>query len=386
MPISLLVGMGIGFWVWKFLPINTKNEILSPLGIINKVPENKFEVVGFLPTWMIGKTKMYGSELTQLIFSGIEVKADGSLVWDIQSNKINNDSYIEIKNNVKKSGGKNLISIKLFTDKDLDILVASDEAKQKLYAEVRAIVTAGNFDGVNIDFEYMSDPIRILKSDIQAMFAEMKQAGWGEINVDVFANTIIKGDEERLKQLAETVDGIIVMAYDFHRPGSDFAGAVAPMVAGEGQRSITEIINRINIGNLNKEKFILAYPLYGYQWETMSGEINSATMANGYGVTILYKDGIGYTGGSFDEVAKSPWYTWTEKEQRSKVIYKKVGKVYKKTTQYYTVDQWHQAYLENEESLKIKINAVKQEKLGGTGFWALGYEGKSNLLEELINL
>lgn len=380
--LSLIVGSGIGFLIWKY---KYQNNFQTSNFKLQTKEENKFEVVGFLPTWMIEKTKMYGSEITQLIFSGIEVNKDGSLVWDLQSKKINNENYIAIKDNVKKTGGKNLISIKLFTDKNMDILLADSDAKQKLYAEVKAIVDAGNFDGVNVDFEYMSDPIRILDSDMMEMFGEMKNSGWGEVNVDVFANTIIKGDEERLRKLSETVDGIIVMSYDFHRPGSDFAGPVAPLMAEEGQRSIAEIINRINIGNLNKEKFILAYPLYGYQWETTTGEMNSVTMANGYGVTILYKEGIGYTGGVFDDVSKSPWYAWTEKEKKYKVeSYKVKKKTYKRSVPYY-IDQWHQAYLENEESLKIKINAVKQEKLGGTGFWALGYEGKeSNLIEKLV--
>ena len=259
-PVSLIVGGGIGFLIWKILPNKTKNEILSPLGIVT-MEEKRMEIIGFLPTWMIGKTKLYGSEITQLIFSGIEVNKDGSLLWDVQSKKLNNENYIAIKNNIKKTGGKNLISIKLFTDKNMDILMTDSSAKQKLYAEVKAIVDAGNFDGVNVDFEYMSDPIRILNEDMMIMFTEMKNAGWGIVNVDVFANTIIKGSAKQIKGLEEVVDQIIVMAYDFARPGSDFAGAVAPMGAPEGQRSISEIINRINIGNLNKEKFILDYSI-----------------------------------------------------------------------------------------------------------------------------
>lgn len=380
--VSLTVGGILGMIIWKYVPLKTKNEILSPLGLINK---NKFEVVGFLPSWMIGKTKIYGGELTQLIFSGIEVNVDGSLVWDVQSKKINNDDYLNLKNNFKKTGGKNLVLIKLFTDKDLDALVASESAKQNLYAQVKDIVEIGKFDGVNVDFEYMSDPIRILNEDMMQMFGEMKGAGWGEINVDVFANTIIKGDAERLKKLSETVDGIIIMAYDFHRPGSSRAGAVAPMEAPEGQRSIEEIINRLSVDNLDKQKFIMALPLYGYQWETTSGEMNSATMANGYGVTVLYRDGIGYTGGNFDLQAKSPWYSWTEKKKTSNFKLQKIGKKYKKVYYSYFIDQWHQAYLENEESLKIKINAVKQAKLGGIGWWALGYEGKTDFIKLITN-
>jgi spore germination protein YaaH len=245
------------------------------------------------------------------------------------------------------------------------------------------LVKITGYDGVTVDFEYMSDALRILNADMLLMFEEMKKADWGEVSVDVFANTIIKGDAERLTKLANIVDGVIIMAYDFHRPGSDFAGAVAPMGAPEGERSIEEILRRLAVDNIPKEKFIMAYPLYGYQWETVTGEKNSATMANGYGTTVLYKEGVGFTRGIFDEEAKSPWYAWAELEKKLRVTsYKYKNKIYKKNIYYY-VDQWHSAYIENEESLKIKINAVKQAKLGGTGFWALGYEGKTNLIEKL---
>ena len=291
-----------------------------------------------------------------------------------------------VKNNVKQNGGKNLISIKLFTDKNLDALVADSEAKQRLYSEVADIVRVGNFDGVNVDFEYMSDPIRILDEDMQTMLSEMKNVGWGVVNVDVFANTIIKGDAERLTRLANTVDGVIIMAYDFHRPGSDFAGAVAPMGAIEGQRSISEIIKRLEVDNIPKEKFVMAYPLYGYEWETDTNEMNSATRDAGYGATVFYRVGVGFTGTNWDNLAQSPWTAWQEKATRSRVVTKKVGKRYRKVTEYYTVDQWHQAYFENEESLRIKIEVAKNNKLGGTGFWALGYEGKeSALIKKLIS-
>lgn len=383
--------MGLGLLVaWLVMVPKGEAGFLSPLvSMINreaKVEEKERLVVGFLPTWMIGKTRLYGEELEQLIFSGIEVKSDGSLVWDVQSKKIDNDNYLALKNNIKKNGGKNLISIKLFTDKNLEILVASSSAKQNLYTEVRNIVEAGGFDGVNVDFEYMSDPVRILDEDFVAMFAEMKAAGWREVNVDVFANTIIKGSAEKIKRLTGVVDGVVVMAYDFHRPGSDFAGAVAPMGAEVGQRSINEIIQKIIDGNLSKDKFIMAYPLYGYAWETDTNLMNSATRVGSYGSTVFYNGGIGFTGVNWDELAQSPWVAWQEKIKKSKVKTLKVGKKIKKVTEYYYVDQWHQAYFENEKSLGIKVEAARQAQLGGIGFWALGYEGKESELIKNLKL
>lgn len=380
--LSLMIGVGIGTLLWNFLPQGKKNKLLSPVGLLNR-EDKKMEVVGFLPSWMIGKTKLYGGELTQLIFSGIEVNKDGSLIWDVQSKKINNDSFLAVKNSVKGAGGKNMISIKLFTDKSLDALVASEAARQNLYREVSSIVEAGKFDGVNVDFEYMSNATRILDDDMITMFREMKSSGWGEISVDVFANTIIKGEPEKIKRFSEVIDSLIVMAYDFHRPGSDMAGAVAPIDAEDPQKSIGAIFRKISEGSLDGSKLIMAYPLYGYEWETETDLLGSLTRTGSYGSTVFYNGGVGFTGVKWNEISQSPWVSWQEEAQRSRIVYKKVGKKYKKTTEYFTVNQWHQAYFEDEKSLQIKVNLAKENKVDGVGFWALGYEGKTDLINDL---
>ena len=361
-------------------------DLLNPLSSsqkVTKVPE-AMRVVGFLPTWMIGKTKTYGSEIDQLVFSSVGVSEDGSLIWDVQAKKLNSDDYINLKNNITAAGGKNILGIELFDDKGIDTLIASDSAKQNLYNEVKDVVEAGNFDGVNVDFEYMGNPTRILDDDFMSFLDGAKVAGWKDVSVDIFANTIVKGNKDSLDSLLSKVDSAIIMAYDFHRPSSTIAGPVAPIGAEAGVRSISEITQKIVDFGLEKQKVIMAYPLYGYEWETDTNLENSVTRAAGYGATVFYKDGIGFTGVNWDDLAQSPWVAWQEKAQRSRVVTQKVGKKYKKVTQYYTVDQWHQAYFENEESLGIKVQAAKQAQLGGIGFWALGYEGKtSDLIKNL---
>jgi spore germination protein YaaH len=379
---AVLLAAGIGSII---LSRGKTFDLLNPLSSNQKSTRapGVMTVMGFLPTWELGKTKTYGAEIDQLVFSAVGVSEDGSLIWDLQSKKLNSDDYLNLKDNISKTGGKNRLGIKLFNDKGIEALIASDGAKSKLYSEVKDVVTAGNFDGVNIDFEYMSNPIRILDDDFANFLDGARAAGWKDIGVDVFANTIVRGNKEGLDKLLTKVDRVVVMAYDFHRPGADFAGAVAPMGAEAGQRSISEILQYIVDFGLQKEKIIMAYPLYGYEWETDTNLENSATRSAGYGATVFYKDGIGITGVSWDDLAQSPWTAWQEKAQRSRIVTQKVGKKYKKVTQYYTVDQWHQAYFENEQSLGIKMEATKQAQLGGVGFWALGYEGKMDLIRNL---
>ena len=58
----------------------------------------------------------------------------------------------------------------------------------------------------------------------------------------------------------------------------------------------------------------------------------------------------------WDELSMSPW-----------LVFEENGKI-------------HQIYFENEKSLSAKIDLVKQNKLGGWGFWALGYEGEDEFV------
>jgi spore germination protein YaaH len=397
----LALGVFIGVLVWR----KDKITLISPRGIWDRTQtiKNKKDVIGFLPTWMVGKTKLYGKELSQMVFLGIEVREDGSLVWDIQSKKVDGEEYAKLKDSVARTGGKNILGIKLFEDKKIEQLIASDEAKKRLMDEVDVVVKMGKFDGVNIDFEYMSNPVRVLDEDFLSFLTELRQVEWGEISIDVFANTVIKGDSVGLKKLLERVDKLIVMAYDFHRPGSDYAGPVAPIGAEIGERSIGEITAKIIESGLDKDKIVMAYPLYGYEWETDSDSFGSATRSAGYGKTVFYEDIVSdppwktaimsNTASAsssivpqWDETSSGPWAAWQEKAQRSRIVTKKVGTRYRKVTEYYTVNQWHQAYFEDNLSLGIKVEATKQAGISGIGFWALGYEGKTdNIVGELKN-
>lgn len=384
--IGTILWLGVVGLLWKFYPTQVEKDLLNPLGWQRWVEKKKVgkEVVGFLPSWMIGKTRMYGKEVTQLVFSGIEVEADGSLVWDVQSKKLRGETYRRLKEEIKRSGGKNVVSIKLFKDKDLETFIASPEARTRLINEVAEVVRKDGFDGVNIDFEYMSNALRIMDDDFISFMRDAKNGGWGDIGVDVFANTIIKGSKERIEGMAGVVDWVVIMAYDFHRPGSDYAGSVAPIEAAAGERSIREVVNKLEKLESGREKMIMALPLYGYEWVTVDNSYGSAQVNGGYGRTVFFSEGVGISGANWDEKGMSPWATWQESVKKSRVVSTKVGKKTVRKTEYYTVSQWHSAYFENERSLKVKIDTSLEAEVGGVGYWALGYEGKdSELLREL---
>lgn len=353
----LCLGLGVSWGI-----IN-KSLLLNPQGEKKEIVEGnrRLEKIGFLPTWMVGKTRLYGEELDKLIFLGIEVDSQGNLIWDYQAKKINDSSFLKQKEMISRNGGDNILGIKLFKDEELDKLLKDSEAVDKLINQVKKVVDENIFDGVNIDFEYQNNPTAILSQDFFVFLEKMREANLGEISVDVFVNTINKGRVEDLNKLISKIDYLIIMAYDFHRPGVDFAGPVAPIEAPIGKRSILEVVKNITNFKLDKEKVVLAYPLYGYEWRTYNEDFGGEIKKGWYQMSSwkrsqeLIKEKE--LEENWDDLSMSPW-----------LFFREEGEI-------------HQLYYENERSLEIKVKLAKENKFKGVAFWALGYEGKENLFD-----
>lgn len=356
--VLILIVIGLGWGISKYL--DKKNILLTPLSLLSGPQKTKseYKVVGFLPTWMIGKTITYGKELDSLIFLGVGVDEKGNLIWETQANKIESEDYIKIKNEIKRNGGTNILGIKLFEDDLLEKLMADKQAQKRLIDQLKTEIIKGGFDGVNVDFEYQSSPVKVLAPEFIEFLGELKRANLGEISLDVFVNTLIKGDKISIVKLMDNVDEIIVMAYDFHRPGMDYTGPVAPIRSPIGERSIWETVERINILGIESKKIIFAYPLYGYEWKTETNEYGAKINRGWYQMASLRRleeeilPSMATMSGqiNWDETSMTPWLSFVED-----------GEI-------------RQIYYENEKSLKIKMDLVKQAKLKGVGFWALGYE------------
>lgn len=349
--VFLVVGL-LGLYLFR------EQHMLSPLG--QKIwgldsPKKHYEVVGFLPTWMTAKAKLDVQVLDQLIFLGVGVSDQGHLDWDSQAKKIHSPEFKAMQTQMKHKGKKTILGIKLFEDTKIAKLMANPAAQDRLIQELEQVVAQEEFDGVNVDFEYMANPTGVLEEEFIAFLTKLNAAELGELSLDVFCNTILKGNWTNLAQAAEILDYIVIMAYDFHRPGVDYAGPVAPIRATGAERSILETLQAAHEIGLPKEKIIVAYPLYGYEWQTADCTY-AAPVKKGWSAMASYgrmKEELVAEGlePEWDSLALSPWLC-REKE-----------------------GQAYQVYFENLQSLSLKIKLVVESQMGGVGFWALGYEG-----------
>ncbi|MFW6287226.1 MAG: glycosyl hydrolase family 18 protein [bacterium] len=138
--------------------------------------------------------------------------------------------------------------------------------------------------------------------------------------------------------LAEVVDKVIIMAYDFHWPGGS-PGPIAPL-------SWVQDVVDYAIMEIPLEKLILGLGLYGYDWI-----INVEEPARGLVFEQIRKKLQKYNKKiEWDQESQSPYFR------------------YKKQ------DEEHEVWFENKESIGKKLNLAREFQLKGVVFWRLGQE------------
>ena len=371
----LLVILGI---IYLLVPKKLDDStIVSPLQKTNKLsvvkselntPFNK-EIIGFLPSWIVAQdTELFIKPLTQLIYFGFNVNENGEIVKYNESNTpvlewhyFKSPYFTQLKEKTKKNKTKVLVAFKMFNNEIIDNLISNSFSTNRFILNVIALLKDYDLDGINLDIEYFTDSdfptVRFLNTFLTKVVSELKKSNSNYIvSVDVNATVILRDAAYDMVKIGELADQVIVMAYDYRMPSSLRAGPVAPINSSINEHSISESISSL-VGRVPMEKVILGIPLYGYEWQTVNKNYKS-TAVSGTGALATYKrvqellEERQDIEKHWDSQSKSPW-----------LIYKQSGAI-------------KQIYYEDMNSIKAKLDFVKDKNLGGVSLWALGYEGK----------
>lgn len=329
------------------------------------------EVIGFLPSWTLAKDDPIRVEdLTQIIYFGLAATPQGDLVKYNDSNDevlewtyLKSEQFSKIKTRAKLSGTKLLVAIKIFDNSTIDQLISSTNSTNRFISSLQKLVKDEKLDGINLDFEYFTDtdyPTSVnLNRFLETLNQKLKESAPASIlSFDVNAGVVLNDNAYDMVKIGNSVDQIILMAYDYYKTDSTRAGPVAPLYAPDQQHSINRSISSLR-GRVPADKIILGLPVYGYEWQTYSAEHNSATVPNS-GALATYKrvdeliesrNDIQFF---WDDLAASPWLTYEQSGATKQIYY------------------------EDEQSLQKKIEYMYDQKLGGIALWALGYDGNKD--------
>ncbi|MFP4660593.1 MAG: glycosyl hydrolase family 18 protein [Halanaerobiales bacterium] len=308
-----------------------------------------YQVLGFHLAYSksgLETIKEHHRVLNQIIPTWLEVKANG----DLKINKSNKliEAFID----------KDMI-IPMVQNADLDSSISNDlisnqGAVDLFIKNILSYIEEENFNEICIDIEGINYKNKNLFSSFIKKVADFLHQHGFSLSVVVPAKLENNQDSTwsgayEYSSLAEAVDRIIIMAYDFHWPGGS-PGPIAPL-------SWVQDVVDYAIMEIPLEKIFLGLGLYGYDW-TIKREQRARGLVYEQIRNIVEKYNITT---EWDQDSQSPYF------------------------RYIINDEEHEVWFENKESIAKKLKLISEFQLKGVVFWRLGQED-SDLWKVLRNI
>lgn len=229
--------------------------------------------------------------------------------------------------------------------------------RNNLINNILSVAENYNLDGINIDFEN----IKMADKDVFSRFIielapRLRDLG-KVLSVDV---TAPDGSEDwslcyDRNVLGDVADYIMFMAYDQHGKSSTEAGTVAGYDWVEN--SLKKFIDREEV---DSSKIVLGIPFYTRVWTEENGKLDS--------FTVEMKETDNY-------IPEGVEKKWKDDVKQNYVEYQKNGKTYK-------------IWIEDEESIKCKLELIQKYNLAGAAYWEKDRESDSiwKLISEELNI
>ena len=192
---------------------------------------------------------------------------------------------------------------------------------------------------MNIDFENISlDAGEPFVQFIRELSIPCRKYGI-VLSVDNYVPMDHTDHYDRAEQGA-VADYVIIMGYDEHYNGSDEAGSVASI--GFVEKGIEN-----TVADVPKEKVINALPFYTRIWETGADGISSQAVGMEMAQTYVADHQIATR--------------WDEETCQN-------------YGEFQDGDRLCQVWLEDAESIKVKLNIMEKYEIAGVAAWRLGFE------------
>lgn len=207
-------------------------------------------------------------------------------------------------------------------------------------------------DGINIDFENISlDAGEPFIEFIRELSIPCREHGI-VLSVDNYVPMGYTDHYDREEQ-GVVADYVIIMGYDEHHRGSDSAGSVASIDFVE--KGIEDTVAQVPA-----HKVINAVPLYTRIWETRGTTLDSQAVGIETAKQYLADHGI--------------VTTWDEETCQN-------------YGEYQSGDSYYQVWMEDEESIRVKLNIMNKFGIAGVAEWqlAFGVESVWDVIAEYMN-
>lgn len=224
-------------------------------------------------------------------------------------------------------------------------ILASTTRRQEMAHNMVDTALEYGLDGINIDFEELSDEARPhFNQFLRELSVLCRQSGL-VLSVDDKV-PLNSSNNYRLDIQGLVLDYVIMMGYDEHWGGCQEAGSVASI------DFVTGGLDRI-LEHVPAEKVINALPFYTRLWKTEGTVVSDSAITISNVEECLKNYGKKPEDAGWDDVICQNYIEW----QGESAIY--------------------QMWIEDTESLSVKLNAMRARNIGGVAVWRLGYGTKA---------
>ena len=218
-------------------------------------------------------------------------------------------------------------------------ILSSTTTRQKLIDSLMNDLITYGIDGINVDFEQLSmDCGEHFVEFIRELSVACRKNG-KVLSVDNYVPRDFNDYYDR-KEQGIVADYVIVMGYDEHYAGSKEAGSVASIDYVED--GIAQTVKEVPA-----ERVINAIPFYTRIWETTGDGISSQAVDMVTAEQFISNHGIT---AEWDETTCQNYGEYTSGDSR------------------------YQVWLEDADSIKVKLNVMENYGIGGVAEWRLGFE------------
>lgn len=239
-----------------------------------------------------------------------------------------------------------------FNNRLIHSVVNNEEFKANLIQNLLDVMEEKGYQGVDIDFEYiLAEDRDAFTAFVQETAEAMRENGY-RTSVALAPKT--SSDQKGLlyegkdyRALGEAADHVLLMTYEWgYTYGPPMAVAPLNQVRKVVEYALTQI---------PAEKIDLGIPNYGYDWPLpyVRGTTRAATINNVQAVRIAVDHGAQIL---FDNVAESPYFTYSENGTE------------------------HEVWFEDVRSLLAKFELIKEYGLRGCGYWQIMQWFRANWL------
>lgn len=231
-------------------------------------------------------------------------------------------------------------------------LLSSSANRRALIDGLMAEVDTYNLDGINIDFEKVKKPAGIhFIQFLRELSIETRKRNI-VLSVDNFVPSEYTAHYDR-KEQGIIADYIIIMGYDEHYVGGGVAGSNSSISFVENGIADTK-------ESVPAEKIINAIPFYTRIWESGPNGLTAATLT-----MASQNSWIASTGAT---------PVWLDEFCQNYVEYQSGETLY-------------QCWLEDTESIRVKLQVMEAQNIKGVASWKLGLEDNAvwDVIREYLN-